>query len=80
MTTQTKTSPSEYSVGYSTYRYCLMHKDGKFQWRWVDRYPPEYQDPAVSPVFDSYQEAMEWSNQKHGQTSHQWTRFYPNEP
>lgn len=47
--------------GSSTYRYCLMQKDGFFQWRWMEPLPPEAgKNAAVSPVFHNQLDAIMW--------------------
>lgn len=47
--------------GVSEYRYCLMERNGKYQWRWLVSPPIRGDDVGLSPVFDTQAQAVEWA-------------------
>lgn len=47
--------------------YCLMEKDGKFQWRWMAGIPAECNgERAYNPAFDDIPAAVAWMKNKVG--------------
>lgn len=61
--------------GYTQHYYCLMEREGKFQWRWVNP-PPEAPSIELSPCFDTVKEAEAWNEARIG-PPHQFISWKP---